>query len=104
VITRKVGKGSITYIGALLDDDLLAAAAQWMVQDSGVTPALGPVPDGIEVCPRSGNGKQFYILINWAPEARHVSLPHAMDFLLAGTRGDSLDLDPYGVEVLLDSK
>ena len=104
VITRKVGKGSITYIGAVLDDTLMAAAAQWMVNDSGVTPALGPVPDGIEVCPRSGGGKQFYILINWAAETRHVTLPHAMNFLLAGTQGDSLDLAPYGVEVLADTK
>ena len=103
VITRKVGKGSITYIGAVLDDKLMAAAAHWMVQDSGVTPALGSVPDGIEVCPRSGGGKQFYILINWAADTRHVTLPHAMNFLLAGTQGDSLDLAPYGVEVLADS-
>jgi beta-galactosidase len=104
VITRKVGKGSITYIGAVLDGVLMNAAAQWMVQDSGVTPALGPVPEGIEVCPRSGNGKQFYILINWASETRHVTLPHAMNFLLTGKQGDSLDLAQYGVEVLLDSK
>jgi hypothetical protein len=26
-----------------------------------------------------------------------------MNFLLAGTQGDSLDLAPYGVEVLADS-
>jgi len=104
VETRQVGKGSITYIGAVLDDTLTAAAAQWMVQQSGVTPALGPVPDGIEVCPRSGGGKQYYILINWAPDTRHVTLPHAMNFLLAGGQGDSLDLPQYGVEVLADIK
>jgi beta-galactosidase len=103
VITRKLGKGSITYIGAVLDDTLMAAAAKWMVDDAGVTPALGPVPDGVEVCPRSGNGKQFYILINWAPETRHITLPHTMRLLLSGTQSDSLDLPQYGVEVLLDS-
>jgi len=27
-----------------------------------------------------------------------------MNFLLAGTQGDSLDLAPYGVEVLADTK
>jgi hypothetical protein len=56
------------------------------------------------VCPRSGRGKQYYILINWAQETRHVTLPHAMSFLLAGAQGDSLDLAPYGVEVLADLK
>lgn len=104
VITRKVGKGRITYIGTIFDDKTMAIAAQWIAQESGVTPALGPVPDGIEVCPRSGGGKQFFILINWAEETRHVTLPHAMKFLLAGSQGDSLDLAPYGVEVLLDAK
>ena len=103
MITRKLGKGSITYIGAVMDDTLMAAAATWMVDDAGVTPALGPVPDGVEVCPRSGNGKQFYILINWAPDTRHIALPHTMNFLLSGTQGDSLDLRQYGVEVLADT-
>jgi beta-galactosidase len=103
VITRQLGKGSITYIGAVFDDNLTAAAAQWMLDESGVTPALGPVPDGIEVCPRSGNGKQFYILINWASDTRHITLPHTMKLLLAGTQADSFDLRQYGVEVLADT-
>jgi beta-galactosidase len=103
VITRKVGKGRITYIGTIFDDKTMANAAQWITQTSGVTAALGPVPDGIEVCPRSGGGKQFFILINWADQTRHVTLPHAMNFLLGNSQGDALDLPPYGVEVLQDA-
>jgi len=103
VITRKVGKGRITYIGTIFDEKTMANAAQWITQTSGVTAALGPVPDGIEVCPRSGGGKQFFILINWADQTRHVTLPHAMNFLLGNSQGDALDLPPYGVEVLQDA-
>jgi beta-galactosidase len=103
VLTRSWGKGRITYIGAVLDEKLMAAAAQWMVEKSGVKPALGPVPDGIEVCPRGGGGKQLYILIDFSPESRHVVLPRPMKQLLAGKEGKTLDLPPYGVEVLLDS-
>ena len=32
VITRAYGKGRITYVGAVLDDKLMAAAAEWMTQ------------------------------------------------------------------------
>jgi len=103
-ITRKVGKGRITYIGTLLDAKTMASAADWIAQESGVTLALGPVPDGIEVCPRSGGGNQFYVVINWAPTTQHVPLPRSMKFLLANSQGNSLDLPEYGVEVLRDSK
>src|SRR6185369_3341043 len=37
-ITRKVGKGRITYIGAWLDDATTKKAAQWMAEVSGVRP------------------------------------------------------------------
>ena len=50
-------KGSITYIGAVLDDKTMAAAAEWMVKQSGVVPVFGAVPDGIEVCRRERDGK-----------------------------------------------
>jgi len=99
-ITRTYGKGRITYIGAVLDDKLTAAAAEWMIKDSGVTAALGPVPDGVYVCPRSGAGKQIYVVINFASESKHITLPRVMRFLLADKQGDVLDLPTYGVEVV----
>jgi len=33
-LTRVYGKGRITYVGSLLDEKLMAAAAQWMTQKS----------------------------------------------------------------------
>ncbi|MGA2482363.1 MAG: beta-galactosidase [Candidatus Acidiferrales bacterium] len=102
VLTRGYGQGRITYIGAVLDDKLMAAAAQWMVQKSGVTPAFGPVPDGIEVLRRTGAAKQVLILINHSTENRRVALPHAMKALLAGVDETTVELPLNGVEVLLD--
>ncbi|HUM04105.1 MAG TPA: beta-galactosidase [Terriglobales bacterium] len=104
VVTRAYGKGSITYIGAVLDDKLMSAAAQWLVQKSGVKPVLGPVPDGVEVSRRAGGGKQVYVLVNYAPESRTVALPRTMKQLLTGKQGDSVELPQYGVEVLVDAK
>jgi len=61
-ITRKAGKGRITYFGAWLDDSGMAAAAKWMTDVSGVRPPLGAVPDGVEVNPRYGPKGADYIL------------------------------------------
>jgi beta-galactosidase len=103
-ITRPYGKGQITYIGAILDDKLMAAAAQWMIQQSGVTPVFGPVPDGVEVSRRIGEGKQVFILVNYADANRHIVFPRAMRSLLEDKSATSAELPQYGVAVLLDSR
>src|ERR1700677_2191471 len=102
VITRAYGKGRITYIGAVLDEKLMAAAAAWMTQESGVTTVFGPVPEGVEVSRRVGPGKQVFVLVNYSQENRRVNLPHSMNLVLEGKRADAVDLAPYGVAVALD--
>ena len=103
-ISRSYGKGRITYVGAVLDDKLTSSAAEWMAQQSHVTAAFGPVPDGVEVSRRVGGGKKVFILINYAHEQREVKLPHPMKALLANRQADKIELPPYGVEVLSDSQ
>ncbi len=102
VITRVYGKGRITYVGAVLDDQMMAAAAAWLTQKSGVTPVFGPVPDGIEVSRRVGPGKKVFVIINYGQANREVALPHAMSLLLDGKQGNVVQLVPYGVAVMLD--
>ena len=104
VITRAYGKGQIAYIGAVLDDKLVAAAAEWMLKKSGATRASISVPDGVEVSRRSGDGRQTFLLINFTRTAQHVALPHAMKALLAQKQESAVDLPAYGVEVLVDAK
>jgi beta-galactosidase len=104
VLSHSYGKGHITYIGAILDDGLMSKAADWMIRESAVTPAFGPVPDGIYVSRREGRGKTLFVMINFKREQQHVDLPHAMQALLAGREESSLDLPAYGVEVLLDRR
>ena len=102
VITRKVGKGTITYVGAWLDDALLAKLTSILLKKSGVEPIVPHAPNGVEVCLRSGKGKAVMILINHNKTDVHVSLPRAMVDLLApaATERNSVDLPPYGVDVL----
>jgi beta-galactosidase len=103
-VTRAYGKGRITYVGAILDDKLMAAAAEWMTKKSGVPPVFGPVPDGIEVSRRIGQSKQVFVLINYSNEDRRVVLPHSMYLVLDGKASKTVDLVPYGVAVALDNR
>ncbi|MGB8917097.1 MAG: beta-galactosidase, partial [Candidatus Sulfotelmatobacter sp.] len=102
VVTRAYGKGRITYIGAVLDDKLMAAAAGWMTQKSGVTAVFGPLPDGVEVSRRVGPGKQVFVMINYTQETRRVNLPRSMKLVLGDRQGDAVELPPYGVAVGVD--
>ncbi|MFZ1973773.1 MAG: beta-galactosidase [Candidatus Acidiferrales bacterium] len=104
VLTRTYGKGNITYVGAVLDDKLMAAAAQWMVQKSGVTAAFGALPEGVDVSARGNAKNTIFVLINFGQAAQHVVVPHPMKVLLGGGDGSTVDLVAYGVEVLVDTK
>jgi beta-galactosidase len=99
-ITRKVGKGRITYIGIWPDEHLMPAIAKWMTEVSGVEPALGPVPEGVEVDPRYGPGGAVYILVNFSKSRQTVTLPAAMQDVLNGGSKTSVTLPVYGVAVL----
>lgn len=103
-VTRAYGKGRITYVGAILDGKLMAAAAEWMTKKSGVTPVFGPVPDGVEVSRRIGGGKQVFVFINYSQEDRRVALPHSMNLVLDGKDSNTVELAPYGVAVALDNR
>jgi beta-galactosidase len=101
VITRQTGKGRISYVGGWFDDTLMQAAAKWMLSTSGVEPALGPVPAGVEVCRRTGHDKAVFVLINHTTSEQHVILPKTMEAVLGRIDGTNITLAPHGVEVLM---
>lgn len=101
VLERKVGKGSITYVGAWLDPQLLSNLTRMWLADAGVKPLVAGVPAGVEVCERTGAGKKVLILINHNTTPESVTLPGAMKNLLAGGAEVSrVSLPKYGVAVL----
>jgi len=99
-ITRQVGKGRITYIGAWLDPKTMAQAAKWMTDTSGVKPAFGLAPQGVEVSARYGKQGVVYVLINFSGAPQTLSLPHEMQDVLEGGAERSVNLDKYAVAVL----
>ncbi len=104
VVTRDFGKGTITYVGAVLDDTLVASFAERMVRQSGVKPVFGTVPDGVEVSRRVGANKQVFVFINFSQQPRTITLPHAMKSLLEDKPAEEFELAPYGVALALDQK
>jgi beta-galactosidase len=102
VVTRHYGRGHITYIGGVLDDKLMQAAAEWMTKFSQVKPVFGSVPDGIEVSRRIGPNGPVFVLINWRVEKQAVTLPRSMKLLLEQKEVTQIELPQYGVAVLSD--
>jgi beta-galactosidase len=102
VITRRVGAGRITYVGAQFDETIMRALAKWMVDDAAVKPILQNVPDGVEVCRRSGPGKEVLIIINHTAKRQTVALSTQMRELLSNAQpGTTLTLEASGVGVLV---
>jgi beta-galactosidase len=99
-ITRAVGKGSITYIGAWLDEKTMDAAAKWMVETSGIHLLPISLPKGVDLYVRSKGDKTVWILVNFAKDEATVTLPGQMTDVLGSGRVGSVKLAQYGVSVL----
>jgi beta-galactosidase len=111
MITRKVGKGSISYLGALLDANLMRSAIAWMTGTAQVQPEFGSLPPDVEVCRRVGLDYSVFILINHGTgehgTGEHgtgeatIHLPGAMeDVLHEGRPVSELVLEAQGVAIL----
>jgi beta-galactosidase len=112
-LTRKVGKGTITYLGAWLEPGLMQKVAARLLQDAGVDP-LVPGLDAntsVEVCERSGNGKRVLVIINHGKEPQTIHLPAEVKTFVVGTgpdkghekgheKGNDLQLAPHDVAVV----
>jgi beta-galactosidase len=102
VLTRQVGRGSITYVGAWLDDALMSKLTASWIQMSHIQPIVPNVPEGVEVCQRSGSGKSVLIVINHSTSSQSIALPSAMKDLLSNDAAPAsqLTLPAHGVAVL----
>jgi beta-galactosidase len=100
MITRKVGKGSISYVGACFDEKGMAEIARWMQQQFGLNTPLPGVPAGVETSHRYGADHVVTFLINFSGADQEISLPAPMDDVLQGGTVRSVHLPVYGVAVL----
>ena len=103
IISRNVGKGTITYIGAWLDPALMQNVLDDLLRSAHVTPLVPGVSENVEVCERVGAGKRVWILINHGDLAQTIRLPSPAAPVLAGdaaARTRTVMLAPHSVHVL----
>ncbi|UIJ45241.1 beta-galactosidase [Sphingomonas cannabina] len=75
IVTRKVGRGSITYVGAWLDPDTMAKLATTLLADAGVKPLIADAHPDLEIAERTGAGKRVLIVINHGAVAHPLTPP-----------------------------
>jgi beta-galactosidase len=99
VLSRRVGSGRITYVGGWFDDETMRTLAEEWAQSSNLV--RFPVPKGVEVGRRVGEGTEYFILINHTTTQQTVTLPFPAEDLLSGARHErDLSLERYQVAVL----
>jgi beta-galactosidase len=95
-----VGQGKAVYVGTHAQEQFYDTLYSWLLPASGLQELL-PVPDGIEVCTRSGDKGDVLFILNFNDEKRKLSLPGDYQDLLTGKSvSKELDIAPYGVAVL----
>jgi beta-galactosidase len=101
MVARQVGKGRISYLGAVLDADLMRSAIAWMTETAQAETEFGALPEDVEVCRRVGRDHSVYILINHASAAREIHLSAPMiDALHESSSVAAVNLEPQHVAVL----
>jgi beta-galactosidase len=105
VITRRVGKGSITYVGTTFDPPAMQALADWLLKQAHITAAKLIVPEGVEASVRYGKDKAVHIIVNFSEKEQTVYLPAAMiDELNQGRSIREVTLPVSGVAVLREAR
>jgi beta-galactosidase len=101
IVTRRIGKGSITYVGAWLDAETMAKLTGRLLAQAEVASAIAGIPDDIEVCERQNADKKVVILINHGDTAHVIRLPAVMhDILNDRPTSESITLSPHDVAIL----
>jgi beta-galactosidase len=104
IVSRKVGDGSISYVGTWLDDSGMKRVVQWMLTGSHAKPDSFTVPEGVEVYHRGAADHDVFIVENDSHEAQAIALPAAMKDILTNESLHSVTLPVYGVAVLAKAK
>lgn len=97
---RRLGQGTISYLGSVLNGALMdTLAAEW-TRSAGVRTSTIPVPTGVKVSRRASAEREVYIITNFSKGPQDIALPAPMDDVLAGGAVRSVSLPRYGVAVL----
>jgi beta-galactosidase len=100
ITLNRLESGQVYYIGTGLDDAFYTDFWQRIISECGLT-ALPGVPEGIHVSTRSSDQAAYLFVLNLSRESRSITLPKEYRSILSNKAvGPSLELAPYGVEIL----
>lgn len=100
VVRRKLGRGTLTYVGAVMDPALTAAAVRSWLRDAGVDSPTIDAPERVSVSRRAGAGREVYVITNFSSAAHTLQLPAPMTDVLRGGEVTQIAVPRYGVAVL----
>ena len=100
ITSHPYGKGSVTYVGAYLDDGAQQHLVDDILKSAGI-PSVMDCPVGVEVRKRvNPKGGEVFIIVNHEQTEKRVTLPWLSREHLRGLDTRELQLEPYGVAVI----
>lgn len=99
ITINRFGRGWAAYIGFLGDGEFYKAFAERICREHNIFAAV-TAPEDVEVVERTGPRGRVVFLLNHSSENRTVPLPPGANALLDTCIGGSIELEPYGVEVV----
>lgn len=100
VTSHPFGRGSVTYVGAWLDEEAQQDLIDGIVEAAGVQ-AVMVCPAGVEARRRvDAEGREVFLLINHERAEKDVTLPWPAHEHIHGLEAQELQLAPYAVAVL----
>jgi len=105
LVSRAVGQGRISYLGAWLDEENMRQVMDWMTKTAGIANDWARPPEQVEVCRRVTDDSEVFILINHGSKVERVTIPRSGRDLLGNrdVAGD-VELPAYGVAVVVTGK
>ena len=101
VVSRRVGNGSIVYVGAWMDADLTRSLFSSFLTEAHAPKPAFAVPEGVELAERSSESSVIYMLLNHTAKVQTVSVPSGLRNVLELSSGGPVTLPPHGVVVLM---
>uniref|UniRef100_UPI003B3AAD89 beta-galactosidase trimerization domain-containing protein n=1 Tax=Sphingobium sp. TaxID=1912891 RepID=UPI003B3AAD89 len=95
IVSRKVGKGRITYLGAWLEPGPMQQLADHLLSEAKVEPIVPNAHPDLEISERAGKGKRVLIVINHGHEARPLTPPTGAK--LAQGQWQNGQMAPHGI-------
>ena len=98
---RRVGKGSVFYVGTYLTEKHFGALLPQLIGAGGLEPLWPGAPAGVSVTVRENRDKQLWFFINTnSEEVNMPSTPQGVNLITGKQAGTALKLAPNGVAVI----